>query len=504
MQNAPANGQISRFAYFSVLHPFFFSIFFVLRGLYEVQIYASVMETAGLLFLAFFVSFATLKIFELFLRNKIKAGILASICLFIILYFGEIRNELKQHGYTEIARYRYLFALAASIAAIVVAFLYRTRRSLTNVNACINLISIFYVLIEVFHILTYTPKQAVSLAQKSFLSPKAPESIVRRDIYYLLFDSYTSNASLKEFWGFDNSEITNYLRKKNFYIAENSHSNYNVTPYSLASSLNMSYVDVSEDSDLNLTMRVLPLRDFIRESSVAQKLQTEGYEILNLSPFSILKEPEFYNSKDLPDARYVLPRHLLRKTFVGAMDTDFYVRIQPDTIFRIDRSLKELIASPRNRPRFIYAHFMLPRSPYVFTKEGQVKPSDQWRTTDMQAKSDGYLNQLIFTNQIIFNLIEQISEQYKPDEFPAVIIQGDHGSWVFDGDDGKRETTTIFNAYLLADHGEQLLYDDITPVNSFRVLFNHCFSGKYPLLEDRIFEVDTSYIPRPSTTVTKN
>jgi hypothetical protein len=495
--------QTLRIAYDSVLHPFFFSIFFVLRGLYEVQLYAGVFEAIGFLFLAFLLSLATLKIFELFLRNRIKAGILASICLVIALYFGEVRNELKQHGYTEMARYRYLFGMSGVILGLAFALLMKTRWRLKNLNAFLNLISIIYILIEVFHIVAYVPQNAVSLTRDSFPIPNAHKTLPRRDIYYLVFDSYTSNSSLQEFWGFDNARITNYLRNKGFYINENAHSNYNVTTYSLASSLNMSYVTVGEDSDLNLTMRVLPLRTLIRESLVAEQLQKAGYKISNLSPFSVLNEAKFYKSTDLPDYSHALSRHLLRKTFAGTMDNDFFVRTKPETIFRIDRSLQEIIASSRNGPRFIYAHFMLPRSPFFFTKEGNVKPRSQWIVNDLTLRSAGYLDQVTFANRIIFNSIEQMENHYKPDEFPIVIIQGDHGSWVFEGQDGIRETTTIFNAYLLPEEGHRLLYNDITPVNSFRVVFNQYFSTQYKMLEDRIFEVDTSYVPRPSTTVIK-
>jgi hypothetical protein len=42
----------------------------------------------------------------------------------------------------------------------------------------------------------------------------------------------------------------------------------------------------------------------------------------------------------------------------------------------------------------------------------------------------------------------------------------------------------IFNAYHLPGGGDQQLYETITPVNTFRVIFNYYFAGDFDLLED--------------------
>ena len=61
-----------------------------------------------------------------------------------------------------------------------------------------------------------------------------------------------------------------------------------------------------------------------------------------------------------------------------------------------------------------------------------------------------------------------------------IILQGDHGSI------GSKPNTrmTIFNAYYLPNGGVKALHDDISPVNTFRVVFNTYFGGKYNILDD--------------------
>ena len=42
----------------------------------------------------------------------------------------------------------------------------------------------------------------------------------------------------------------------------------------------------------------------------------------------------------------------------------------------------------------------------------------------------------------------------------------------------------ILNAYYLPGNEPALIPPDITPVNTFRLIFNTYFNGKYPLLPD--------------------
>ncbi|MFC1760292.1 hypothetical protein ACFLZD_02085 [Candidatus Neomarinimicrobiota bacterium] len=50
-----------------------------------------------------------------------------------------------------------------------------------------------------------------------------------------------------------------------------------------------------------------------------------------------------------------------------------------------------------------------------------------------------------------------------------------------------RERFGIFNAYYLPAGGRELLYDSITPVNSFRLVFDFYFNTNCGLLNDSSF-----------------
>ncbi|NIM60891.1 MAG: hypothetical protein GTO30_04335, partial [Acidobacteria bacterium] len=61
------------------------------------------------------------------------------------------------------------------------------------------------------------------------------------DLYYFIFDAYTSADHLAAVFDHDNGPFLDELRKRGFFVAERSRSNYTTTLPSLASTLNMEY-----------------------------------------------------------------------------------------------------------------------------------------------------------------------------------------------------------------------------------------------------------------------
>jgi hypothetical protein len=64
---------------------------------------------------------------------------------------------------------------------------------------------------------------------------------------------------------------------------------------------------------------------------------------------------------------------------------------------------------------------------------------------------------------------------------PVIILQDDHG--LIDHQDHWTRMADL-NTYFFPDQEYSELYPQITPVNSFRVLFTQSFGQEYPLLED--------------------
>lgn len=90
---------------------------------------------------------------------------------------------------------------------------------------------------------------------------------------------------------------------------------------------------------------------------------------------------------------------------------------------------------------------------------------------------DDYLEQLIYANQLVTNVVADILAKSKTP--PIIVLQGDHGFRYLPGTNQTNEAMTILSAYHLPGAQPGWVYEGITPVNSFRMIFNHYFGTQY-------------------------
>ena len=151
-----------------------------------------------------------------------------------------------------------------------------------------------------------------------------------------------------------------------------------------------------------------------------------------------------------------------------------------------------------SQPTFVFAHIMAPHPPFVLGANGQaIHPNRVYTINDAddfmaigtpEEYSRGYTDQLAYVNSQMEIVIQKILDKSKTP--PIIIIQSDHGPGM--GLDHRflelsdlHERMSILNAYYLPGNKTDQLYAEITPVNTFRVIFNEYFGANFPLLEDR-------------------
>jgi hypothetical protein len=125
-------------------------------------------------------------------------------------------------------------------------------------------------------------------------------------------------------------------------------------------------------------------------------------------------------------------------------------------------------------PTFAHIHLISPHPPFVFGPNGEpTSPADFWNENEeypAKLYAKGYQNQLTFINNKMLEAVDTILANSQTR--PVIVIQGDHGPWL----QTKEKRMRILNAYYLPGHQEQL-HPDITPVNTFRLVFDSYFGG---------------------------
>ena len=139
---------------------------------------------------------------------------------------------------------------------------------------------------------------------------------------------------------------------------------------------------------------------------------------------------------------------------------------------------------------FTFAHFLKPHEPIRFDRDGNVIDYN----AALSDEEYYFFEQLHFINTRILEMVDRILEESSVP--PIIILQADHGSTLGYGKDKDDQgiNLEILNAFYLPGYDSDQLYPAITPVNSFRVVFNLVFGTEYPLLEERFFSIPKSSI----------
>lgn len=148
-------------------------------------------------------------------------------------------------------------------------------------------------------------------------------------------------------------------------------------------------------------------------------------------------------------------------------------------------------------PKFVFVHIIAPHPPFVFDQVGNpIQPDWEYTIFDYNKATrgifnyiEGYREQLAYINQLTITTIDKILET-SPSP-PVIILQADHGPGSLYGSTVEtsclKERLSILNAYYLPSGNTGVLYPSITPVNTFRVIFNTYLGTQLELLADIIY-----------------
>jgi len=479
---------------FKLVHPFFFAITPILF-LYgtnsnstslEVILRPCLVVTA--LTLAALLGSAAL------LKDGEKAAIVVTLFWVIFFAYGYSLTIVKAMDRTAASQWRLFWHPAFAILLLalfsMVSFrVVRSRRTkgLANLASFAGLCLFALQLMEVVQIkFTGAPQFLRNNPIQSVSSP-----LRRPHIFYIILDAYGRSDVLQELYQFDNGSFLDHLRQKGFYIASDSHSNYSQTYLSLASSLNLTYLDdvarrAAESHETSV------LSDFIQSNQLASFLRRQGYRFVSFSSgvsFTEIKNADVFANcpRFLSQFEYVL----LLTTPVGqfAQTSRFQESLHRERLSYIFAHLPDYASS--RTPVFVFAHILAPHEPFVFGEAGEAV--DDTGSGGMTGTRPGldyvvkYRRQIQFVTTRIQRTIDEILAQSS--EPPIIVLQSDHGpAQRSEGEFGNlQERMGILHASHLPDGGDALLYPRITPVNTFRIILKHYFHADLPPLEDRSY-----------------
>lgn len=505
------------------LHPLLFATFPVLFLFVENAHRVRLGKVTGPLILVLVATVVVTLIAALVLRDLRRGAFAGSGFAILSLSYGHVYNAIQDKAIfgLVVGRDMFLLPLSMLLALGVVAFAWRVR-AVAEVTRILNVVAAGLVIVSVVNTSTAVASQSdtafqANVGRESRQIPVAHGETTKRDIYYLIFDRYGSNPVLKEFLRYDNSAFLDELRKRGFYVADDSQSNYPTTAHSVASSMNMEYLDdlaeeVGEDSkDWKPLYRTIPNPKAVRF------LREQGYSYAHIGSWydptaSDRTAQVNYHYDKTSEFTRVLTQTTLLHPFakrVGLLkEFDGRQVIHNQILFQFDSIVD---ASKLRGPTFTFSHILIPHEPFTFDEHGRYLTEED---ADEISWEQGYIGQVKFENKKILAVLDELLDV--PDEQkPIVVIQADEGpkryEWQYGGekrwedatDDELRQKVGILNAYLFPGQDDTGLYQDITPVNSFRMLFNLYFGTDLELLPDRNYVYGDGDEPYRLTDITE-
>jgi hypothetical protein len=470
---------------------FLLPVFFVLHGYMENYDFVPVRDALLLTGVYIGASVVFSLLLWLLYRNFTKANLAAFCIMAFHLFFGTVHDGLKKiFPGSFITKYSFILP-ALLIGFIVLLILLKRRKSpLLRLTRYLNILLLVLLVVD---IVMLTGK-IMSKKDRGYSLPVGLsdcDSCNKPDIYFILMDEYAGNKELKELFQFDNSSFLQQLDSMGFHSIGSSKSNYNYTPFSVASVLNMDYLDLSGRDRIQTDLTYC--YESIRDNKLLQFLHHQGYAFYNHSVFDFTGQPARTRETFLP----AKTRLITAQTFLHRFDKE--IRFNMVSRWKSKRSLEiityankhnnnniydltwQLAKQRTGRPKFVYSHLMMPHYPYYFDKNGKEQPFEKL-VEGNQLNKAAYIEYLQYTNKKLQALLTHILRSSQTP--PLIVLMGDHGFRHF----GEPVANDYYFLNLATVHLPSKNYtsfnDSLTGVNMFRTVLNTEFQQKLPMLKD--------------------
>lgn len=430
----------------------------------------------------------------------LRAALLVSILVAVVLLYGHLATALQPLG---ISGLPLLFGwlVAWAVAAFMVLVV---QADLRGITALLNAASALLVALALatigWHAVTepalYAGGQRVEAS-----APAAPSGAPLRDIYYLIVEDHGAPRTLSQYLDVpDDDGFYDWLADQGFGVLRDTRSNYGRTPLSMASSMNMTYLDELAAAMGPDEASHRPLAQMVRDSQATAFLKARGYSY-------VLLGSQYYLTAKSPVAD-VNPTFAQTSDFIGVLTESTILPAIANVLGFQDelsnrrrnyeaaiwnlRTFPQLADLPG--PKFVLMHLFLPHEPWVVDGEGRyvTEEADNGRSFP-----ERYRAQWSFVHREMTTLIQGLLDE--PEETrPIIILTTDEGpnprdmpetenniDWASATDAQLDQKFAIFAAYYLPGASNTCMYAGMSSVNTFRLVFDLYFDANLPLLPDR-------------------
>jgi hypothetical protein len=446
---------------------------------------------------------------NLLVKNLEKTGLIVSLFLILFFSYGHLYQFLESSkNLGQLGHHRFLLIFYLVIFVLGIFGVILKLKGVVTITRILNWVSIILISISLVQIAftqgkVFIANEKVKQASTNQTVLQPPQGKPLPDIYYIVLDMHTRSDVLNQDYGYDETAFVQALENLGFFVAKCSRSNYGETSESFTSTFNMDYLEkIATDFKLSSSDVQSSL---LKQSFVRMNLKTLGYKTVAFEteyPWSDLEDADYFISPTksnlalrsispfesmLIDSTALLPYREYRN-HAQIFEMSKLNHPWKEHIELVRFNLKNLSEVPKiNEPLFVFSHILVPHIPFVFSGDGTLRTDpDFWEgknahPVDAIHEKEGYSGQVEFIDNQVLSIVQKIIANSTTQ--PIIVIMGDHGF-------KQNERNKILNAYYFPDGDYSNLTSTISPVNSFRVIFDQFFGTQFGKIQDRSFNLE--------------
>jgi hypothetical protein len=459
------------------------------------------------LVISLFVSLCAWLLLGVFTRDPDRRAFLTLMVVLVFAWYGYFTIGLGEVAWA--APYARTVLPLLFIVAYLAGATYLVFRLVPNLRALTGFLTIFTAILVAWTTIKLLRQTAEVDWSRHRVEPAtaSPNTSGKTgpDIYLIVLDKYTGSRSLRDNFGFDNTDFETFLLQRGFVLPRTAQANYIYTELSLAALLNYQYLD-----DLPAESRTKAyINHLVEDNAVWRFLQARHYRFIFFPTRFPVTWSNRFADQQVPDPRRMLSEFEMvwRRTTLaepvfswacqwfnctGATPLVAYAKLLE---WKFDQ-LSQVPKWPREgRPLFVFAHITIPHEPYVFNADCSVRPPFWPSLQDETPEKEAYIAQITCLNRRLKTIVEHLLRDSPAP--PVILLQSDHGHGrmpplhIPDVDavtpDRIAERTDVFAAYYLPGADAGIVYDSITPVNVFRSVFRQYFKADLAPLPDKTY-----------------
>lgn len=293
-----------------------------------------------------------------------------------------------------------------------------------------------------------------------------------RNVYYLVFDEYSTNSFMEKYYNYDNSEFTDWLEEKGFKVSYSSHSDTYDTKIIMTNNVNLDYITTSatfgeEEQKARQNSKLFGI------------FRQNGYGVKYIGEDGLYGEVSVTRKENENIKGGVTNEGFSYKDLV-LKNTPLYIWITSNNLDARVAELNEYmdyLLDPQNislGKTLTMMHILLPHASFVFDSDGNAVNAihlNEWE--------DGkyYKDQFIFTTKKMKRIVENIISN---DKDAIILLTSDHSARnmsKIEDSDKSQCFVALYDTSIQADiEGESV-------VNLLRMIVNHLFDMNFELLE---------------------